>query len=116
VDFSAPRVGYTAPKLIIRGITAIMPVKAVQEIDTLPADDFQSLEEKIYRTIEQLKAAREAKAAAEQDLSRARQQLAALRDESESLHREVLELRREREDVRARVEKMLNQIGSLTDQ
>ncbi len=91
-----------------------MSVKAVRELESLPSDDFQSLEEKIYRTIEQLKAAREAKNTAEAELARVRQQLASHREETEELHRELVELRRERDEVRGRVEKMLNQIDALT--
>ena len=90
-----------------------MAAKA-QELGTIAADDFQSLEAKVYRTIEQLKAAREAKATAESDLARVRQQLAAQREESEALHRELVELRRERDEVRSRVEKMLESIDALT--
>jgi len=48
-----------------------MPVKAVEEMPAaIPADDFHALEEKIYRTIELLKEAREAKAAAERTVAR----------------------------------------------
>ncbi|MGA8877915.1 MAG: hypothetical protein WB555_20415 [Candidatus Korobacteraceae bacterium] len=57
--------------------------------------DFKSLEEKILRTIEQLKSARDAKAVAERDAARLREEL------------------NEREEVRTRVEKMLGQIESL---
>ena len=91
-----------------------MSVKAARELETLPGDEFQSLEDKIYRTIEQLKAAREAKAHAEAELARVRQQVASQRGEAEALSRELVDLRREREEVRSRVEKMLNQIDSLT--
>ena len=91
-----------------------MSVKAAREVELLPGDEFQSLEDKIYRTIEQLKAAREAKQHAEAELARVRQQTASHRGEVEALNRELVELRREREEVRSRVEKMLNQIDSLT--
>jgi septal ring factor EnvC (AmiA/AmiB activator) len=91
-----------------------MSVKAVREIDSLPSDDFQSLEEKVYRTIELLKAAREARTMAERDVARLREQLKSHHDDTESLRRELIELRRDREDVRSRIEKMLNQIDSLT--
>ncbi|PYX39282.1 MAG: hypothetical protein DMG75_01360 [Acidobacteria bacterium] len=44
-----------------------MSVKALDEVSAqVPADDFQELEEKVYRTIELYKGAREAKAVAEQ--------------------------------------------------
>jgi septal ring factor EnvC (AmiA/AmiB activator) len=75
--------------------------------------DFKSLEEKILRTIELLKSAREAKAVAERDAARLREQLNEHEEEIESTRHELVSLRREREDVRARVEKMLGQIESL---
>ena len=92
-----------------------MSLKAVREFSPeLSSDDFHSLEEKVYRTSELLKAAREAKAAAERDASRLREQLELREEEIESLRGEMIGLRKEREEVRARVEKMLRQIDELT--
>jgi chromosome segregation ATPase len=92
-----------------------MSVKAVREFSPdVSSDDFHSLEEKIYRTIELLKAAREAKAAAERDAARVREQLELREDEIESMRSEMIGLRKEREEVRGRVEKMLRQIDELT--
>ncbi len=92
-----------------------MSVKAVREVSPEVApDDFHSLEEKVYRTIELLKAAREAKTAAERDVARLREQLELREEETESLKAEIIGLRKEREDVRARVEKMLHQMDELT--
>ena len=92
-----------------------MSVKAVREFSPeVSSDDFQSLEEKVYRTIELLKAARVAKAAAERDASRLREQLELREEEIESLRGEMIGLRKEREEVRGRVEKMLRQIDELT--
>jgi len=93
-----------------------MSVKAVQERELATADEFQTLEEKIYRTIELLKEARQARADAERDSSRLREQLRAQSGDAESLRRELIDLRREREEVRSRVEKMLNQIDALTNE
>jgi predicted nucleic acid-binding Zn-ribbon protein len=76
--------------------------------------DFKSLEEKILRTIELLKSAREARAVAERDATRLREQLNEREEEFESMRHEVVALRREREEVRTRVEKMLGHIESLT--
>lgn len=90
-----------------------MSVKAVPE-PQLSADDFHSLEEKVYRTIELLKSAREARAAAERDTARLRQQLEDREEQIDSLRAEVLTLRKEREEVRTRVEEMLQQIDALT--
>jgi hypothetical protein len=78
--------------------------------------DFKSLEEKILRTIELLKSAREAKAVAERDAARLREQLNEREEEIESTRHELVSLRREREEVRTRVEKMLSQIEALTEE
>ncbi len=75
--------------------------------------DFKSLEEKILRTIELLKSARDAKAVAERDASRLRTQLNEREEELDTVRQELVALRREREEVRTRVEKMLGQIESL---
>ena len=92
-----------------------MSVKAIREVPAeMQTDDFHSLEEKVYRTIELLKAAREAKAAAERDTSRLREQLEMREEEFDSLRNEVVVLKKEREEVRSRIEKMLNQIDELT--
>lgn len=79
----------------------------------IPADDFQALEEKVYRTVELLKAARESRAAAERDSLRLREQLDARDEELQNLKREVVKLRKDREEVRARVEKMMRQIEDV---
>ena len=78
-----------------------------------PVDDFQALEEKVFRAVELLKAAREAKAAAERDALRLREQLDAREEELANLKRESLKLRKDREEVRARVEKMMRQIEDV---
>jgi len=88
-----------------------MPANAV-EIAPSTAD-FKSLEEKILRTIDLLKAAREGKAVAERDAARLREQLNEREEEVETMRHELVTLRREREEVRSRVEKMLEQIETL---
>jgi len=94
-----------------------MSVKAVEEVpEKVPADEFHALEEKIYRTIELYKAARDARAVAERDAQRLREQLEEREEEAESLRRELIGLRREREEVRGRVEKMLRQIDAISEQ
>jgi chromosome segregation ATPase len=90
-----------------------MPANAVEIVSASSNADFKSLEEKILRTIELLKSAREAKAAAERDASRLRQQLQEREAEIDTLRQEMVGLRREREEVRTRVEKMLDQIEAL---
>ena len=94
-----------------------MSAKAMEDLTTtVPADDFHALEEKIYRTIEMLKEAREAKAAAERAAARLREQLDGRDEQTQALRAEVVALRREREEVRTRVEKMLKQIETLTQE
>ncbi|HTT17418.1 MAG TPA: hypothetical protein VMG82_00640 [Candidatus Sulfotelmatobacter sp.] len=93
-----------------------MASKAVEPLsDQVPADDFQALEEKIYRTIEMYKSARQAQATAERDAQHLRQQLEEREEELVRLRRESVQLKKEREDIRGRVEKMLAQIESLAE-
>jgi septal ring factor EnvC (AmiA/AmiB activator) len=88
-----------------------------EEVSTqVPADDFQALEEKVYRTIEMFKSAREARSAAERDVKRLRQQLEDREEEIETLRRETVRFRKEREEIRGRVEKMLAQIESMAEE
>jgi septal ring factor EnvC (AmiA/AmiB activator) len=97
--------------------TAIMSVRMAEEVSTqVPADDFQALEDKVYRTIELYKSAREARSMAERDLKRLREQLEVREEEVESLRREMVSLRKEREEIRARVEKMLTQIDRMAEE
>ena len=93
-----------------------MSVKMVDEVAQTPADDFQALEQKVYRTIEMYKAARDARASAERDVTRLREQLEEREEEVESLRREMVQLRREREEIRTRVEKMLQQIERVSEE
>ena len=93
-----------------------MSVKEVEEVSAqVPAEDFQALEEKVYRTIELYKAAKEARAVAERDVKRLREQLEEREEENETMRRELVQLRREREEIRGRVEKMLAQLESLQE-
>ena len=94
-----------------------MALKAVEEVSAeVPSDDFQALEDKVYRTIEMYKAAREARVAAERDVQRVRQQLKERDEELESLRREMVQLRKDREEVRRRGEKMLRQIDEAGEE
>jgi len=86
-----------------------------QVAEQVPADDFQALEDKIYRTIELYKAARQAQAAAERDAQRVRQQMQDREEELVTLRRETVRLKKEREEIRGRVEKMLQQIESIAE-
>ena len=94
-----------------------MSVKLDEEVSAqVPADDFQALEEKVYRTIELYKSAREAKTVIERDVKRLRQQLEEREDEFETMRKEMVRLRKEREEIRTRVEKMLQQIETLAEE
>ena len=93
-----------------------MAFNAVEQVsEQVPADDFQALEEKVYRTIEMYKAARAAQGAAERDAQRLRQQMEDREEELVRLRRETVQLKKEREDIRGRVEKMLAQIESMAE-
>ncbi len=91
-----------------------MSANAVEAASVLSTADFQSLEEKVLRTIELLKVAREGKSVAERDAARLREQLNEREEEVDSLRSELIALRKERDQVRTRVEKMLGQIDALT--
>jgi predicted nucleic acid-binding Zn-ribbon protein len=94
-----------------------MAVRMAEEVSAqVPSDDFQALEQKVYRTIEMYKAARDARSAAERDVQRLREQLEEREEEVEGLRREMVQLRREREEIRGRVEKMLAQIDVLAEE
>jgi chromosome segregation ATPase len=92
-----------------------MSVKTAPEevVNEGSKSDFLSLEEKVYRTIELLKNAREAKAAAERDAARVREQLELREEELETAKAELIAIKREREEVKGRVEKMLSQIDNI---
>lgn len=94
-----------------------MSLRAVEEVSTqVPSEDFQALEEKVYRTIEMYKSAREARASAERDVQRLREQLEQREEEIETLRREMVGIRKEREEVRSRVERMLSQIDRMVEE
>src|SRR5580700_7592474 len=96
--------------------SALMALNAVEQVaEQVHADDFGVLEEKIYRTIEMYKAARQAQAAAERDAQRVRQQMEDREGELVTLRREMVQLKKEREEIRGRVEKMLHQIESMAE-
>jgi len=93
-----------------------MALNAVEHVtDQVPADDFQALEDKVYRTIEMYKAARQAQSAAERDTQRLRLQLEEREEELVSLRRESVQLKKERQEIRGRVEKMLEQIETIAE-
>lgn len=90
-----------------------MAVKVEQVALEGTGGEFVSLEEKVYRTIELLKSAREGKAAAERDASRLREQLETVEEELDQAKQQLITLKKEREEVRERVEKMLGQMDAI---
>lgn len=94
--------------------THLMSTKAA--FAEISADEFHALEEKVYRTIEMLKSAREERARAEREASRLRAELVARDDEMAANRAELTRLRREREEVRTRVEKISKQIDALAEE
>ncbi len=93
-----------------------MALNAVEPLtEQVPADDFEALEQKVYRTIEMYKAARQGQAAAEREAQRLRQQLQERDGELAALRRDSVHLKKEREVIRGRVEKMLEQIESIAE-
>lgn len=94
-----------------------MSVKTGDEVSAqVPTEDFQALEEKVYRTIELYKAAKEARVVAERDVKRLREQMEEREEENDQMRRELVQLRREREEIRSRVEKMLGQMEELSEE
>jgi hypothetical protein len=108
---------YTSPHTLenfAESELSLMSANEVEEVSgQVPAEDFQALEEKVYRTIELYKAAKEARAASERDLKRLREQLEEREEENAAMRRELVQLRKERQDIRGRVEKMLGQMDDL---
>ena len=90
-----------------------MAVNTEQVVLEGTGGEFLSLEEKVYRTIELLKSAREAKSAAEKVAERLREQLETVEEELASAKSQLISLKKEREEVRGRVEKMLDQMDAL---
>jgi septal ring factor EnvC (AmiA/AmiB activator) len=100
----------------LSGRRGFMALNAVERVaDEVPADHFQELEEKVYRTIEMYKSARQAQASAQNDAQRLRKQLEDREQELDTLRRETVQLKKEREEIRARIEKMLAQIESIAE-
>ena len=80
---------------------------------SISADEFQALEQKVLRAVEIVRREREARAAAEAEVAALREQLDALTNASNSAQTQITTLNQERETVRLRVEKMLQQMDEL---
>jgi chromosome segregation ATPase len=79
----------------------------------ITADEFQALEAKVLRAVEVVRREREARAAAEREATELREQLNTLTAASNAAQTQITALNQERESVRARVEKMLQQMDEL---
>ncbi len=77
-------------------------------------DEFLQLEAKITRVVENLRAARDARARAEAELTELKGKHAGLKQEYTRAEQELIELRKEREEVRRRVEKLAAQLETLS--
>ena len=68
-----------------------MSAQALAELESaVSVDEFHALEEKVYKTIELLKSAREAKAIAERDVSRLREQLEEREEEVDTMRQQIV--------------------------
>jgi ABC-type transporter Mla subunit MlaD len=80
----------------------------------IAADDFNALEQRVLRTVELLKAEREARATAEQNAATLQQ---LLDEESANLAKaqeQIKAFEQERDTVRQRVERMLKQLDEVS--
>jgi uncharacterized coiled-coil protein SlyX len=94
---------------------------ATEWAEPLAAADFQALEERVLRTVELLKAEREAHAAAsrrvaelEHRTAELEQQVAARDEHGARLSGELSQLQQERDHVRGRVERLLKHLDEFT--
>ena len=81
---------------------------------TNPNDALQKLEEKLLKVIEVFKRTQTEKRALQEELDTFKADSKGGAKRVEALERELQTLRRERDEVRARVEKILQQIDVLT--
>lgn len=79
-------------------------------------DPFQLLEEKLTKVVENYRRTQLENRALMQEVEKLRAAGKQGAQHQESLDRELQALRKEREDVRARVERLLQQVDSLTKQ
>lgn len=108
-------------------VTLDQPTKPGQGQNSLPdgvkrarnvtesSDQFQKLEEKLVRLIEVFKRTQAENRTLEEQVHALQAESKESSRQIELLEKEVAILRHEREDVRARVEKLLSQMESLTN-
>lgn len=79
-------------------------------------DPFQRLEEKLTKIVEMYKRTQATNAQLTAEIEKLRSDSRTTAERHTALEREVELMRREREDVRARVERLLDQVDALTKQ
>jgi Tfp pilus assembly protein PilO len=80
---------------------------------TISVDEFQALEQRVMRTVELIRAEREARAAAESENVALKELLDTASAENVQLTTELSALKNEREHVKGRVDAMLKQLDEL---
>ncbi len=80
---------------------------------TISVDEFQALEQRVMRTVEMIRAEREARATAESEVAALKELLDTASAENVELTTELRALKNEREHVKGRVDAMLKQLDEL---
>ncbi|HEY9138846.1 MAG TPA: hypothetical protein VIM67_11285 [Terriglobus sp.] len=80
---------------------------------TISVDEFQALEQRVLRTVELIRAEREARATAEAEIAALKELLDTASAENVQLTTELTALKNEREQVKGRVDAMLKQLDEL---
>jgi Tfp pilus assembly protein PilO len=80
---------------------------------TISVDEFQALEQRVMRTVELIRAEREARASAEAEVAALKELLDVSSNENSALTVELAALKQEREQVKGRVDAMLKQLDEL---
>jgi uncharacterized coiled-coil DUF342 family protein len=77
-------------------------------------DHFQRLEEKLFKAAEVVRRTQEERRILHQEVEKLKADAKERSRHCEGLERELVALRKEREDVRTRVERLIQQIDTLT--
>ncbi len=80
---------------------------------TISVDEFQALEQRVLRTVELIRAEREARATAEAEVAAMKELLDTVSVENSALIAQISAMRQEREQVKSRVDAMLKQLDEL---
>lgn len=80
---------------------------------TFGLEKFSHLEDKIYRTIDQVKRERRERESLERELESLRGQLAAAASDRQHLEKQIQRLMHERDSIKLKVESMLQTVNAL---